>query len=244
MPPAGPGPWVKRLMAVAAFVLLRVIMLWGRTLRFAAVVGAERLEPLIASGEPVIFAFWHNRLYVCGLYLRRLTRERGLELATLASHSRDGELVTRMALAEGFRVVRGSTSRGGLGGLLQLYRKLARERVSVITAPDGPRGPAYRAQPGTAMLARSSGAPIVPLAYAAERPWRLRSWDRLILPRPFSRVAVAVGEPLAVAADLPDAGLAAESERLGRRLDSLVEAAEEALSPSPERPATAPPGSS
>ncbi len=241
MPPAGPGPWVKRLMAVAAFLLLRLMLVWGRTLRVAAVVGAEPLERLIASGEPALFAFWHNRLYVCGLYLRRLLRERGVKLATLASLSRDGELVTRMALAEGFEVVRGSTSRGGLGGLLQLYRKLARDRVSVITAPDGPRGPAYRAQPGTLMLARLAGAPIVPLAFAAERPWRLRSWDRLILPRPFSRVAIAVGEPLAVAADLPDDELAAEAERLGRRLDALVEAAEGALLRAGRGDATAPP---
>lgn len=214
---------------MAAFVLLRLILLLGRTLRVAAIVGEDRVERLIESEKPAIFAFWHNRLYVCGLFLRRLIRERGLELATLASLSRDGELVTRMALAEGFQVVRGSTSRGGLGSLLELYRKLARDRVSVVTAPDGPRGPAYRAQPGTVMLARLAGAPIVPLAFAAERAWRLKSWDRLILPKPFSRVAIAVGEPLAVAADLPDDALQAESERLSRQLDVLVRTAEGAL---------------
>jgi lysophospholipid acyltransferase (LPLAT)-like uncharacterized protein len=126
-------------------------------------------------------------------------------------------------------MVRGSSSRGGLAGLLRLYRTIAREGCSVATAPDGPRGPAQVVQPGTVMLARLAGVPIVPLTYAPSRGWRLRSWDRLVVPRPFSRSVVAVGEPLEVAADLPDDELAQVSAELGRRLDELVREAEARL---------------
>ena len=199
------------------------------TCRVRVGAGAEYLERVLESERPVVLAFWHNRMAVCGDLIHRRMVRQGRPVAVLASLSRDGELAARMGLARGFRMIRGSTSRGGLGGLLRLYRAVSRQGCSVATAPDGPRGPAHECQPGTLMLARLTGAPIVPLAYAADRFWRVRSWDRLVVPRPFSRAVVTVGEPLEVAADLPDAGLADLSVVLERRLDDLVRQAEELI---------------
>ena len=98
---------------------------------------------------------------------------------------------------------------------------------STATAPDGPRGPAHVVQPGTVMLAKLAGAPIVPLAYAASRCWRVRAWDRLVVPKPFARAVVTVGAPIEVPAGTPNDGLAEISAELERSLNELVEQAEE-----------------
>jgi lysophospholipid acyltransferase (LPLAT)-like uncharacterized protein len=201
------------------------------SLRVRVGIGEQHFERVLASSQPVVLAFWHNRMAVCGDLIHRRMVRRGRPVAVLASLSRDGELAARMGRARGFRMIRGSTSRGGLAGLLKLHRAISREGCSVATAPDGPRGPAYEAQLGTVMLAKLAGAPIVPLAYAASRTWRLRSWDRLVVPKPFARAIVAVGAPLEVAADLSDTELVAVSAELKRRLDGLVERAEALVQP-------------
>jgi lysophospholipid acyltransferase (LPLAT)-like uncharacterized protein len=102
--------------------------------------------------------------------------------------------------------------------------------ASAMLAPDGPRGPCYEAQPGALLLARRSGKPIVPLAFAAARSWRVRSWDRLIIPKPFSRVVVAVGEPLFVARKQSREELSLAQQELKDRLDRAIAEAEDHLS--------------
>lgn len=196
------------------------------TVRVRVGEGAEHLDRLAASDEPVIFAFWHNRMVICGEWIqRRMIRERR-PVALLTSLSRDGELAARMARMRGYQIIRGSTSRGGLGSLRRLYRAI-RAGSSAATAPDGPRGPAQAVQLGTLVLARLAGAPIVPMAYAASRAWRLRSWDRLVVPKPFSRAVLTVGEPIPVAAELDDDELAEAAATLERRLNELVARARE-----------------
>jgi lysophospholipid acyltransferase (LPLAT)-like uncharacterized protein len=191
--------------------------------------GAEELEHVLDSDRPAVLAFWHGRMVVCGHLIYRRIIRRGGAVALLTSLSRDGELAAALGRARNYRTVRGSTSRGGLSGMLRLYRAVARDGCSVAIAPDGPRGPALECQPGTVMLARLAGAPIIPLAYAASRSWRLRSWDRLVVPRPFARVVVTVGEPLEVPAEAADEELARLSTTLKHRLDELVGQAEELL---------------
>ena len=216
-------PWWVGLAARLGILILDLLML---TLRVRVGAGGEHLDRVAASDRPVIFAFWHNRLVVCGEWIqRRLISERR-PVALLTSLSRDGELAARMAGMRGYRTIRGSTSRGGLAGMRRLYRAI-RSGASVAAAPDGPRGPAGVAQPGTAMLSKLSGAPIVPLAYAASRAWRLRSWDRLVVPKPFARAVLAVGEPMEVPADISDEQLAEISEELERKLNDLVARARE-----------------
>ncbi len=218
-------PW---WMGLASKLLNGVLNLLWLTWRVRIGTGAEHLERIVAGDRPVIFAFWHNRLVVCGMTICKRVIPRGRPVALLTSLSRDGELAARMAGARGYGSVRGSSSRGGLTSMRRLHRTL-RGGSSVATAPDGPRGPACEAQPGTVMLAKMAGAPIVPLAYAASRAWRLRSWDRLVIPKPFARSVVTLGEPLEVPADLSREGLGKLAGDLERQLDRLVALAESKL---------------
>lgn len=149
------------------------------------------VAPLWAARAPVIYATWHGRL----LLLPWLYGWRGAH--ALTSRSRDGEIVSRWIRRFGLVPVRGSSSRGGADALRELTRAVRAGR-EVVVVPDGPRGPREVLKPGVIVLARLSGAPIVPLAVGASREWRLRSWDEFRIPRPFARCVVRFGEPIRV----------------------------------------------
>lgn len=221
-----PDRLLRRLVPLAAALVLPLLKLLIWTYRVAPPSGDEHLERLVRDRRPAIFAFWHNRLLVCGHHVCRRWQRAGLPLACLTSQSRDGEIAARLGVRLGVEIVRGSTSQGALSGLRKLYRLMARKGVSVITAPDGPRGPAYQCQPGTAVLARMAAAPIVPMAFAASSVWRLDSWDRLEIPKPFSRVTLAVGEPLTVGEGEPVEDATA---RLAQALAEVSDGARRAL---------------
>ena len=146
----------------------------------------------IAPGERYIGALWHNRLLLLPHVLRTYFPDR--RGAALISASRDGDLLADLVQRFGYDVVRGSSSRRGAAAMLQLADVIARGGDAVIT-PDGPRGPAYQIGGGIVWLAQRSGAPVVPVNMEYESCWRLKSWDRFILPRPFSTVRVIVGTP-------------------------------------------------
>ena len=178
--------WRARWLIALGFRLLQI---WARTLRYeiddrAGVIG----KPV---NENYIGALWHNRLLIFPFVLRRFfSNRRG---AALISASRDGELLADAIKRFSFDVVRGSSSRLGASAILQLTDVLASGRDVVIT-PDGPRGPAYELGPGIIFLAQKSGAPVVPVNMEYSSCWRLKSWDRFILPRPFSKVRVIIGQ--------------------------------------------------
>jgi len=178
--------WRARWLIALGFRLLQI---WARTLRYeiddrAGVIG----KPV---NENYIGALWHNRLLIFPFVLRRFFSNRGG--AALISASRDGELLADAIKRFDFDVVRGSSSRLGARAILQLTDVLASGRDVVIT-PDGPRGPAYELGPGIIFLAQKSGAPVVPVNMEYSSYWRLKSWDRFILPRPFSKVRVIIGQ--------------------------------------------------
>ncbi len=178
--------WRARWLIALGFRLLQI---WARTLRY------EIDDRLGAVGKPVnenyIGALWHNRLLIFPFVLRRFfPNRRG---AALISASRDGDLLADAIKRFDFDVVRGSSSRLGARAILQLTDVLALGRDVVIT-PDGPRGPAYELGPGIIFLAQKSGAPVVPVNIEYSSYWRLKSWDRFILPRPFSKVRVIIGQ--------------------------------------------------
>jgi lysophospholipid acyltransferase (LPLAT)-like uncharacterized protein len=184
----------------------------GATLRLA-VSGAEGLLPCWRAGRPLIYAVWHGQILMlpwANDWLRRTQDAR--RVAVLASRSRDGELVSRYVRRFGLAVVRGSSSRGGSGALRQLAGVL-RDGGDVALAPDGPRGPGGRIQPGVVVLAALSGAPLVPLAFGARPARRLKTWDEFLVPLPFARGAVVFGEPLAVGRDADRQRLSGELER-------------------------------
>jgi lysophospholipid acyltransferase (LPLAT)-like uncharacterized protein len=142
----------------------------------------------------------------------RLRRHGARAVQVLASRSRDGELVAAVVRRVGLGTARGSSSRGGAAGLRALAATL-RAGGDVAVVPDGPRGPRERVQPGVVALAALTGAPVVPLAFAAHPARRLGSWDRFLVPWPFARCAVVFGPPMAVARDADREAARREIER-------------------------------
>jgi lysophospholipid acyltransferase (LPLAT)-like uncharacterized protein len=213
-----PGPTLRRELVhrVASFLFWSLVVLIGRWCRVRVVAGEEHLEWLRREGGVSVIAFWHDRALFASHFLSRRLVRRGYPLTVLVSPSRDGELAARTAMRLGARVVRGSSSRGGREGMRRLLREAADGRRGLVMVPDGPKGPPRRAKPGVATLARLVRAPVVPITWVCDRSWRLGSWDRLEIPKPFARVAVAVGPPQAV----PRAGGDAE---LARQLAALEE---------------------
>lgn len=230
------------LMTGASWLLRGVVGAIGRTWRVELVEGRERLDALLDRGEPVILTFWHNRSVLALPLLLHHLHRRGFDVTVLASGSRDGELVARTVRGWGVHVVRGSATRGGREALWGTFRAIRRRGSSPVVVPDGPTGPPYVYKVGVLHLARLSGSAVLPLGLAANRYWTVGSWDRLMVPLPFARIAVVVGEPRTVARGIQ--GDALERERLDReaalnRLTGLAEGA--AGSPGPaERPL--PPG--
>ncbi len=178
------------------------------------VVNGEHPRSLRAAGTPVIFTLWHGQL------LPLLMRHRHEEVSILISEHRDGEIIARIAERLGYRTVRGSTTRGGERALLGLARIL-QAGGDVAVTPDGPRGPARHFAPGALVAAQRGGGAILPIAASATRAWRLRSWDRFLVPKPFARVTVAYGAPRMVEA--ASARAAAElAPQFQRLLDETV----------------------
>ena len=196
----------------------RILQLWALTLRYkiedrAGIVGKVTAQNYIAS-------LWHNRLLIFPFVLRRFFPDR--HGAALISASRDGELLADAIKRFGYDVVRGSSSRLGASAILQLSQTLASGRDVVIT-PDGPRGPAYELGPGVVFLAQKSGAAVVPVNIEYSSCWRLKSWDRFILPRPFAKVHVIIGSPHHIElSDTPEQ-FEAERQRLQQAMMALVE---------------------
>ena len=172
------------------FPLFLVIALWRATLRIR-LVGREHREAIERSGRPVLHAIWHQRM-VAGI-LRFPYRG----VVTMASQSRDGDVIAGFLFWWGYRAVRGSSSRGGGEALGEMVEALRGTTRWAALTPDGPRGPARRCKPGVLRLAEALDAPIMPVGTSSARPRFLRSWDRYLLPMPFSRCAVVFGEPLA-----------------------------------------------
>src|SRR5512134_3235750 len=177
------------------------------------VVGDEHLSAARAGGG-FVFALWHRTL------VPLLWWHRAQDVTLLVSRHADGALVADAAASLGYRVVRGSSTRGGAAALRSLLRTLARGRAAAVT-PDGPHGPPGVVKPGVVAAARRARVPILPVTAAADRTWRARSWDGLAIPRPFARVRVAYGQPW----DPPGDAVAACGE-LETRLNALARATE------------------
>ena len=184
----------------------------GSTLRLATHI--EPGGPADFYTRPLILSFWHESIFPSTYAFRNQ------QIAVLTSQSFDGEYIARIISKFGYVPVRGSSSRGGARALLQ-SRRILEKGLTVAFTSDGPRGPARVAKPGPITLARSSGVPIVPFHLAVERAWRLKSWDRSIIPKPFSRALIWMGRQILVPRHTPDADmkryemdLQAEQERV------------------------------
>lgn len=161
-------------------------------------------------------ALWHGRM------LLGLAHHGSRDWFALVSHSQDGDLTQTLLERFGYRVIRGSSSRGGARALREMLTVLDDGAVLVIT-PDGPRGPRHSISQGLAWMARTTGYPIVPVGFACDRAWRMRSWDRFTIPKPWARVVMVYGEPIRVERSDDKAGLAAANDSVR---DALLSAEE------------------
>ena len=205
--------WRSRAMLLLGRGVLQVI---SRTWR-VRVVNGEYVRELRRTGRPFIFALWHGQL------LPLLWHHRGEGVLVLISEHRDGELVARAAQSLGYGLIRGSSTHGAERALISLVRELQGGHEVAIT-PDGPRGPAKTFAPGALIAAQRSDTFILPVAASADRAWRLRSWDRFMIPKPFARLTVAYGAPTKVLATTSRAA-AEEGSRFERLLNEAVEIA-------------------
>ena len=177
-------------------------------------MGEEYLRPFRDAGTPVIFVFWHGRL------LPLVHVHRGQGAVVLVSEHGDGEYVTRILRRLGFGTVRGSSTRGGVRGLKGLIRA-ARGGHDLAVTPDGPRGPNREFKPGAVTVARMTGLPLIPIGVGGSAGWRADSWDRFLVPRPFSTVRVAYGPPCMVGRDAGEQEVVDTVRKLSRTLADL-----------------------
>ncbi len=207
-------PFTKRLLIRAAdlafFVLINLI---GRTIRFE-VHGWENWEASSSDGRLPVMAFWHNRVLLATYYFRN----RGIVVMT--SKSFDGEYIARFIQRFGYGTVRGSSTRGGTGALVEMVRLMRAGQPAGFTI-DGPKGPKYIAKMGAVLLAKKTGNPILPFTVSAKRFWQANSWDNFQVPWPFTTARVIMSPPIFVPADADEPALLAKRDELQFALEEI-----------------------
>lgn len=210
--------WVKRCvrgltLLIGPFLGWLFITLLTRTLRITQ-VNAEVLKRCQGEGKAIIAAMWHGEQFLVYRLQRRM------KVAVMSSLSADGEIQSGILRRFGYEVVRGSSSRGGARALVEMLRKI-REGYAAFFAVDGPRGPLHDVKPGVIYLAEKTGGAIIPVSARAERYTTLtKSWDKYMLPHPFSRAVIIYGNPLDVTGDIERG-----RQALGEALAALSEQA-------------------
>ena len=201
-----------RAADLAFYFLIRVI---GATIRYET-EGWEHFEQIKNDGRLPIYTFWHDRIFA-GTYFFR-----GRGIVVMSSMSKDGEYISRFIKRLGYGSVRGSSSRGGVGALVEMIR-LMRAGIPMAFSPDGPRGPRYVAKSGPVMLAKKTGNPMMPFVVECRSYWTIGSWDRMQIPKPFTRAIVIIEEPIYVEPDAPDDAIEQKLQVLQHSLDELVQ---------------------
>jgi lysophospholipid acyltransferase (LPLAT)-like uncharacterized protein len=215
------------LYAIAVPFGLAIIRLWWLTCRITHVEGDEHLTTALAKAPSLVPCYWHQHQLFCARYLLN-SRARGLLPGWLISPSVDGELGAMMVSRMGARAIRGSSSHTGARALRDYYVALVKENVSPVVTPDGPKGPRFKFKPGAILLAQMSGRPMLPMAYAASRAWLIQ-WDRFVIPVPFARISIAIGEPRYVARVLDAQGIERLQAEMEAQLHQLYRTAAAAL---------------
>lgn len=178
-------------------VLRALFYLCSSTYRVHKVIGADIADRIIADSDNVYApCYWHQHHVLCSNLLRGWVK-RGFRACFLVSASVDGDVPARVAQSWGAEVIRGSANRTGALALRDM-QQMMRRGYSIVTTADGPNGPKYEFKAGAVLMARIGDVPMVPIACAAERAWYLKRWDDFMIPKPFSRVVLAIGEPVEV----------------------------------------------
>jgi lysophospholipid acyltransferase (LPLAT)-like uncharacterized protein len=198
-----------------------LVSLLGSTLRYRS-VGRELLGRFHGK-EGFIVNTWHGQQLIGFYYFK------GCGFYILSSLSRDGEVSSSIMRKFGWQIIRGSSSKGAVRGLIELMRVL-RQGAGMALTPDGPRGPIYHIEPGGLYLAQKTGAPLIPLAFVFDRKWvSEKSWDLFVIPKPFARCVAYFGEPLWITGELTTERLEVEKERLKEAIHEANRRGEEVL---------------
>jgi lysophospholipid acyltransferase (LPLAT)-like uncharacterized protein len=200
-----------RAADLAFFFLIKVI---GKTIRWQ-VEGWENWEAATRDGQIPIYTFWHNRVFLATYFWRKR------RIVVMTSQSFDGEYIARFIQRFGYGAVRGSSTRGAVGAIIEMTR-LMRAGCPTAFTIDGPKGPRYVAKMGAVLLAKKTGQPILPFTITAERFWESKkSWDRFQVPLPFSRARVDIAPPIFVPPDTNDEGLETKRSELQSALNAI-----------------------
>ena len=179
----------------------------------------KKVAPILGSGK-FIGACWHSRIILFSYLFK------GWNLAVLVSKSKDGEIIARILQSQGHETIRGSSSRGGLRALAKQIKILKKDQRPGVVIPDGPRGPRHKVQPGIITLAKKTGYPIVPFAYSAKKIKVFSSWDRFILPYPFTKAKIVYGNPVYVPEDTEKKSYELFKDKLEKELCRITEDAD------------------
>ncbi|MBC2605550.1 lysophospholipid acyltransferase family protein [Pelagicoccus albus] len=210
-----------RKTRIIAFLILAVIKVFSYTYRLRVVGRRDEFLGLTERDDSMVIACWHNRMFYFATYIYRYLFSEGFKLAMMSSDSKDGEIGATIGKYAGAKVVRGSSSRRGANGLRGLLRAIKRDKHSIIILPDGSKGPVYKAKVGVAALSKMTGKPILPVSCWASDYWRIRSWDRMIFPKPFARVLITVGDLVEVPRSSDDEDLDRYRVQVEGELDRL-----------------------
>jgi lysophospholipid acyltransferase (LPLAT)-like uncharacterized protein len=197
-------------------------LLW-RWCRIVSVTGIEHVSAALLRAPSFIPVYWHQHQLFCVKQLLDC-RSMGVKLGFLISPSVDGEIGAMLVRSMGAVAIRGSSTYTGARALRDYYQALTQDELSPAITPDGPRGPLWKAKPGAILLAQMSQRPIIPMVYAASRAWNIQ-WDRFVIPWPFARVSIVVGEPLYVPKGLDAMALERYQAELEQRLHGLSDIA-------------------
>lgn len=194
------------------------------------IIGFEPAKKLLDSGKPLIFVFWHGRLLMIAPF-----RAKKRKINVVVSTHNDGQLITRVMENFGFKMIRGSSrKKDGITALKDVINSLSNNEIIAIT-PDGPRGPRMRIGGNVIKIAQMNGVPIIPVTYSMSKCKILRSWDRFMLAKPFSRGVFIYGEPLYVT-DYGEESLKEAGTSLENRLNNLTRQADELMGLVPVEP--------
>src|SRR5438874_1916391 len=210
----------RLLIRAADLIFFLLIKLIGRTVRFE-VEGWDNWEAASRDGKTPIYTFWHNRVFLATYFWRRR------RIVVMTSRSFDGEYIARFIQRFGYGAVRGSSTRGAVGALVEMVR-LMRAGCPAAFTIDGPKGPRYVAKMGAVLLAKKTGHPILPFTISPARLWRSsKSWDQTEVPKPFTRALVIIGPPIYVAADADETMLEGKRDELQGALNTINRRGEE-----------------
>ncbi len=201
------------LLRVVPVTLALIMRLWFSTCRVRVHIPHDFPDPK-KTGKPVIASFWHYSI----IYFFYFVRD--YRVTAMVSASRDGEYIARLAKQFGYTAARGSRNNKGTEGLKALFRAI-RSGDNCALVADGSQGPPRIAQPGAILLASRSGAPVLPMVWSAERYFTVHSWDKTVIPKPFSRIEYYYGEAIFVPADLKADGIEEYRLLLEQRLNAL-----------------------